>query len=562
METRRAPAVLKMDSFQDVKNAWDAGTETDGAGFVPLIYHGENPYGAPYNFLTHYSGYLLMPDEKQIVFYTLSSDASFVLVNDQLEFGWPGQHSPAILPKDVHAKAVQCPAGLVKIDYYAAKGAQEFEDRRDTSAMVLGWKGNDDTYSAIPATAWLHPGNTNVGAIVQSNDQPLPLPKVEFASYIGYGDQWLYETTLSLNLKSSQFDGWTDTWEFEDGASVSGSQARRVLVGEKPQFVKLKLTHGDTTLTELARVDFTTRGVTRALVRNADDVQRYVKLMAADTPSQLKPDSLAARLKFLLEWGTDQQVAGLSDAWPQGEVLNDREAGLVWVRARLIALRTHAGTNPKKALEDLNALAPQVQQRFPWITAPLEIDLHVFYLRDADSLGRIGQIAFQYPASDLAKTAKIRAGDLYRMLGRYKEAVAQYQTLGIKADDRSLPAQDRALSIAIRDLLENGYRNEAQDKLGEWERKHPMAKFDSDFLLLRARTLMLFGRWHEALVELESFEKVQPDSPFEIDAEFYRARVLYETGNKEEARKIWTAIAKNYPRHELAPQAVEWRAKP
>ena len=89
-----------------------------------------------------------------------------------------------------------------------------------------------------------------------------------------------------------------------------------------------------------------------------------------------------------------------------------------------------------------------------------------------------------------------------------------------------------------------------------------MVKFDSDYLLLRARTLLALGRWSEALAELESFQKVQPDSPFQTDAQYYLARILYEKGSKEEARRIWNDFADNYPKHPLAPQAKEWAKKP
>ena len=99
-------------------------------------------------------------------------------------------------------------------------------------------------------------------------------------------------------------------------------------------------------------------------------------------------------------------------------------------------------------------------------------------------------------------------------------------------------------------------------KLNEWEMKHPMAKFDSDFLLLRARALMFFGRWNEAMQEVESFQKVQPESPGQIDADFLRGRVLYERGDKPEARKIWNGIVAQYPKHPIATDARIWAAKP
>ena len=53
----------------------------------------------------------------------------------------------------------------------------------------------------------------------------------------------------------------------------------------------------------------------------------------------------------------------------------------------------------------------------------------------------------------------------------------------------------------------------------------------------------------------DSFKKIQHDSPWLIDADFFRAEALSGLGKKEEAKKIWRGIAKDYPKHELAEQA-------
>jgi tetratricopeptide (TPR) repeat protein len=156
----------------------------------------------------------------------------------------------------------------------------------------------------------------------------------------------------------------------------------------------------------------------------------------------------------------------------------------------------------------------------------------------------------------------VRIGDLYRLTGDFKSAIAQYQQAAPKIDPRAAPAQDRAYSITISDFLDDSHRDDAYAKLAEWELRHPMAKFGSDFLILRARVLIAYGRWGEALSELESFQKIQPDSSFAIDADFYRARALFELGRKDEARKIWNAIARNYPKHDLALPSKDWAAKP
>lgn len=572
LETRRAPANLKFDTWQDVEYAWNAAPEIDGSGFVWCICHGDNPFGLSRNFLTHFTGYLPVEKEKDILFYTLSSDASFVLFDNRLQLSWPGQHTPVATANNVHSQTIHCLPPSVKIDYYAAKGTAGYDNYGDQAAMLLGLKEPDGKYSAVHGETYLHPGTTVLQRIEDAHGLPVPRPKIDIDSTIGYGGQWLYETRFGFQEPAQEMAGWSAKWEFDDGATVSGLEGKRVVANPQPQMLKVLLTpvlsatsalvHPVPPLKLLTRMVFSER-VPRASIRDAGDVRRYAAMLDADTLSQLKPASIAARLALLLEWGTDQQITKFSDALPeQDRMINDPDIAPTWATARLIAIRTHAAENPAKALSDLAALEPRIRQRFPLSAEPLEMDLRVFYLQDADCAGRLNQIAFQNPNSYLAKLAKIRIGDFCRLQGKIKDAIAQYQVIGIKADDRSLPAQDRAFSIAINELIANNHRSEAMAKLTEWELKHPMAKFDGDFLLLRARTLMFFGRWSEAMLETESFQRIQPESPFQIDAQFLRARVLYERNAKDEARKIWKAIASNYPKHPLAEEAKAWAAKP
>jgi len=267
------------------------------------------------------------------------------------------------------------------------------------------------------------------------------------------------------------------------------------------------------------------------------------------------------RLAFLQEFGTDQDVAKFAANCPEQD-----QSDPLWLLTRLAAVRAHAQTDPVQAKQEFyllqQSLPAATQKAYAVEIAEAEIDLIVFCLRDPQGFGRLTQIAFQNLANGANLTAKIRTGDLHRLLGNYKEAAAQYQSLGTKEKEQALAAKDSAASLAVRDLLEKGFNKEAQAKLFEWERRRPMVKFDSDYLLLRARTLLVLGRWTEALAEMESFQKIQPDSPFQTDAQYYLARILYEKGNKEEARKIWNTFANDYPKHPLAPQAKEWAKKP
>jgi len=353
--------------------------------------------------------------------------------------------------------------------------------------------------------------------------------------------------------------GWTAQWKFSDGATVAGNDCTRVLVGNAPMTVTAQLQRGGTAVAGERRISFP-GNVSGASIRDPASVEHYLNLIDTENAAQLSPGVLQAEFRFVRAFGSDRQAGRLADALlAQGKpVMNDS----LWPDVELAHLRLLSQTDPQGTLAQLHQVDGATWKKYERAFDSFELDLLAFRVRDVTLVNRASQIAFLNPNTDLAALAKVRVGDLYRALGRYKEAVAQFQQLGVKIDLRAAPAQDRAYSITVNEMLEKNDRDDAAAKLQEWELRHPMAEFDSDFLLLRGRTLMAFGRWNEALSEFESFEKIQPESSFGIDAEFYRARALYELGHKDEARKMWTGIAQNYPKHELAEESKQWAAKP
>lgn len=560
METRPAPKDLQFDSLQSLRTAWGQSPEAPGAAFVRYIYHGGNPFGTNAHFLTRYSGYLRLPEAREVTFYTLSSDCSFVIINDLSQFGWPGQHTAQAEPKTVAKKTVACPAGLVKIEYYAAKGDNETEGRLG-AATVLGWQ-TPSGFEAIPAENWLHPGSSHIGALQTRDGTTLYLPKANVESYIAYSGQWLYETKFELRFPQKTALQGSATWEFPDGAVVSGTGTTRLLTGNDSQMIHCKWARpGGTTFDLPLRIDIPDRPQ-RASINNPVDVRRYLDQIDTEADFKLKPDAVRLRLAFLLEFGNDQEIARFAEKYPR-----ENETEPLWFMSQLAILRARAQKDPvgaRQAFGNLVAsLQPATLKLYATPIATTEMDLLVFALRDPEGLGRLAQLAFIHREdAQISNTAKIRIGDLHRLLGHFKEAAQQYQSLSSTKKDPALAVKDNAASLAVRDLLEKGFAREAQEKLLDWERRRPMTKFDSDYLLLRARTWISMGRWREARAELESFQKLQPDHPFQIDARFYQARILFEQGSKEEARKIWNAFANDYPRHPLAKEAANWAKKP
>ena len=550
LETRRLPAKPKMDNWQEMETAWRTAPAADGAGFVRSIYAAGNTFGADANFASHFSGWLATPDGGDVVIYTLSSDASFVLVNDKPALEWPGIHSPDANLKTMRSQSVSCSPGFTKVDYYQAKiGAG--------GVAVLGWKKNG-RFEAVPPDAWAHPGTSRILKLDDARGWPLPLAGVTCNSGLGYGGNWFFDVECAADIPPE----WAAEWGFEDGAVFPGAKCRRILTGGQLQPVTLKLRRGNDVTSGMKRLLFPD-SLRSASVNNPADLASYLGLLDRETPSQLSQATLEAVLPLLLDFADDGHAAKFAAAWLRKNPSPDNP---MWLHAQMACLHALAQSDPRKALEEMRRIDTAARKKSARAFSQYELDLLVFLLRDPSAEDLARRIVFDSPDSEAAALAKIRIGDLYRLTGRIQPAIEQYRSVQKDVADetggRKAPAQDRACSIAVEALLASGSRSEAADKLREWELRHPMAKFDSDFLLLRARMLLAFGRWTEALTELDSFKNVQPDSPCEIAADFYRAEALAALGKTGEAQKIWGAISTNYPRHELAAPSKAKLAKP
>lgn len=551
LETRRAPKSPKVDSWKHFEDEWKRANEIDGAGFVDSIEVGENPFGENTNFVSHFTGMLNTPEGAELYLYTMSSDASFVLVNGKYELGWPGVHAAGANAQTVTGTGVHTSSAVTQIDYYHYKGAQG-----SGPTMLLGWK-KDNNLEPIPESAWLHPGRTSTGAIEHVQGWPVPIPTFSFNSYIASNNQFWYETQCSFSAQSA--DGWQAHWQFDDGSAFDGSGCKRILPGPDQQFAKLRLQRGKDVVEGRRKILFPDE-CTPASINSPADVARYVEAISIEPFARINAATLRKYLGFLIDYGSVQQIAPCAEAWlSKPESVEDP----IWPDAQIARLQAMAQKDPRAALDALRSCDAEARRKYASKLDFYEIELQVFGLKNLIVIPTATQYAFQNSKTDLGKLARVRVGDLYRLTGKLTEAAEQYRSCQKPTGEniRKAPAQDRAFSITIANLIDDGFRNEARQKLIDWEIQNPMSKLTGDFLLLHARNLMMFGCWNEALAEIEAFQKVQPESPYAIDADFYRARALYELGRKEEAKTIWKAIVQNYPKHPMSAQSAEWAAK-
>ncbi len=561
LETRSALGARSeaFTSFGALQAAWNgAAPQTQGAAFVEKIFAGENAFGENTNFYSHYRAYLA-PMAGDTELFTDSTNASFVLVNDQLFVAWTGPPNENRRAKDLLAKRLPASKEPIKLDYYQAKGSGA-----EPPTAALGWRKPGGALEIVPENAFLHPGDTRIERYEARDGAPVPAPIITFKSYLGYGGAYLYE--VQGKLGPADLQGATVEWRFGDGAVCPGREFDRIMSGVPgTQEVTVTARRGAAAMQVVRRIGFYGKPPKEASDGEEEGKhgerghEHYLQLLLQLDPTKLDATMLAGALPLLFDVGTDAQIAGFANAWL---ALQPDASSPLWLPAYSARIRNIAQTNPQAALAELSANQTG-RQLYGEQLNRLELELRVFAVHDLATMPRVQQLAFNLGTATTNKLGDIRVGDLYRLNGNLVQAAARYQAAqpADQSAGRQLPAQDQANAMTVEDLLNNGTRDQAQERLSEWELAHPMAKLTTNFLVLRARVLALYGRWREALTELETPPLNEADSPYEIDVTYYRARCLYELGRKDEARKLWQDLAKKYPKSELAGPSLEWANK-
>ncbi|KAB2642273.1 MAG: tetratricopeptide repeat protein [Verrucomicrobia bacterium] len=549
LETRRTPEGANVATYAAWQAAWNQSHEVDGAAFVPQIFHGENPFGESQHFMSRYTGLLQTGNGGDMKFYTLSHDVSYVMIDGHAAAQWQSNTPPPLAPEKVPTTTVRVPPGTARVEYFHAVADPP-------AAMVLGWE-QAGKLGNVPPEAWVHPGKVSAAVIEARDATPVPLATLTAERYLGFGGEWYVIVRGSLTKPA---DGWEVEWQWPDKKQAVdlGPDVRRLWMSLDPLPVILRLRNGQRVI-EGRCVLVIAHNLEAASINNERQLAQFTGLLNSEDPNKL-PEP-ARRAGFALASAFLPTAAALR--WTEPWLTTAKPGGELWVGAMTLAIREAAKLDPRAALRRLHDLSKPELAALGRMASMLELDLLVFGLQDAAALGLVERLR-KGGDKTLATLATIRLGDYQLLNGRIEEAARCYSEAvpGSAAGAGKAPVIDRAYSLAIEDLINGNHLDEARAKLDAWELQRPTAKLDADQLLWRARVMFLAGEWQRALQDLQTCLKLRPGSPEEIDVRFWQARTLFELGRKDQARIIFNALVKDYPKHERAEAAKLWAAKP
>lgn len=577
LETRPLQENLKNSSWNKLETLWSKTTASFGGDFVDAISERGNPFGPHYGYMSRYSGRLAIPGLKEIEVYGWGLDTAGFMIDEKppLFQQVPSDVKFLSHPENIAKKRIDLSMGTVAIEAFHAKepqgGSIEMEGMVD-----FGWvdpeiaaeaakiqKENEKAgrdgettrvptpFKPLPPNWYQHPGETETGAIETASGAPVPLPVVSLKSYIGWNDLWLFE--VSAKLAGPLPQGWTAKWEFASGGSAAGPDVRQILSGIDPAPVKVTLSNGSTQLSGFVVPNLYAR-IPEASINKPEDTSRYCELISSTAPESINPNALGAFCVFLSEFGSADILSKYVSGWMASSA--NRNSPL-WEKVIPSYVSALAQTSPKEALEVLKKAhtdfrTPEMQAKL----AILQTDILVFILQDPAAIDQCRSLSLLLKGKPEENLGAIRTGDFYRLTNQPEKAISSYQAAqSPEARTKKQAAMDQSNSMNVKNLIDAGETRDAMDTLVAWELQNPMAKLQSDFLLLRSRALIALGRNAEAMREIQSFAALNADSPYQIDADFYLAAALKGLGRTREAEDLWKKIVEKYPRSPLALKA-------
>lgn len=577
LETRPLQENLGNATWSKLETVWSKTTASFGGDFVNAISERGNPFGPHYGYLSRYSGRLAIPDLKEIEVYGWGLDTAGFQLDGKTPLFQPVPANVGLLshPENIAKKRIDLSMGPVNIEAFHAKEPQGGPIGME-GMVDFGWidpgiaaeaariqKENEKAgqdgeknhvpspFKPLPPKWYEHPGETETGAIETNSGAPVPLPVVTSKTYIGWNDLWFVE--VSAKLARPLPEGWTAKWEFAAGGTAAGDNVRQILAGIEPAQVKVTLTNGAASLSGFAVPNFYAQ-IPAASVNKPADTTRYCDLLGSTDPESIHPESLGAFCVFLAEFGPADILSKYVSAWMASG--SNRNSPL-WEKVLPAYVSALAQTSPKEALAVLKKAradfrSAEMQEKL----AILETDILVFILQDPSVPEQCRALSLLLKGKSGEKLGIIRMGDFYRLTKQPDKAITSYLSARRpEAQTKKQAAIDQSTSMKIKNLIDAGEARDAMDELVVWELQNPMAKLETDFLLLRSRALIELGRYAEAVRELQSFAELNADSPYQIDADFYLASALKGAGRTREAEDLWKKIVEKYPRSPLASEA-------
>jgi hypothetical protein len=192
-----------------------------GAAFEEKVFSGYNPFGDNKDSLHLYNGYLKISKSGSYRFYTASTDASFIMIDDKPVVSWPGKHDQT---KGIHNE--------IYGDIYLEEGIHGFKylhanARNSLYEIAAVLKPGGKRNNVIPGSLFADCYEAKLGAMENPKGNPVPEFSWDNRQMANFGNDCMHEVEFVAKVPAAMKTRRIK-WDFGDGTFGEGAKTLHV----------------------------------------------------------------------------------------------------------------------------------------------------------------------------------------------------------------------------------------------------------------------------------------------------------------------------------------------
>jgi len=538
-------------TLEQIRKIFQAPKRLIGRDFRPDIFLGHNPFGPRNRSASIFTGYLICPVKGRYTFVSSSSNASFLLIDDELVVDNGGTHPPQ---RDVRMQGgIDLSAGLHKLTFYHVSGPREL-------IAVAAWRPpGRDRIRPIPANAFAPVASAQPGPM-ETYGRPITIDFVprhlgETFMMNRYYQRYGFRA-VSVGRTGSKIR-WR--WDFGDGQTSAETDVQHVYLRPGQYTVTLR---AKTHIGELERVNriYVSRPWDKVTSSRIDPVGDYAEIVAKYDFSKLPAAATMEAVNLLERAGRRDAVLAAGEAFAR---LGEAPANAVETVLTAYAEALLAENRAEQAAAGLQRGAQMTTN--PAVCATMLTRAGQIMLREKSdpsaALRLFERVIRRYAAlttSPAVRLARIGIGDAWRARGDFERAMQAYKAAGVHMDlttgKRAIRRGDFARHV--EDFLRRRQYSYAAEYLDRWESAMPADRLEGYSTLLRVR-LLTARKDHEAAArEAMVLVNINPASNYAAELLMLAAENYAALKLSDKSKAALRRIVEKYPESPLAAKAA------
>ena len=507
-----------------------------------------NPYDSRDKFIMDFRGYLKIPQTGDYTYMLVSDDAGYLFIDDEMLIASNGRHYVKDSRRGEFRGNVRLSAGLhpVRCVVFEAGGRQ--------AAIVAQWKDGRQKWALKPeqfaqsGTAKL----TNVAARRGGVDGDIPAFDYEHKCYINFeGVNFTWTQLRTYNKRAAR-------WKIADGIRAKGAKLGHIFTGLDSREIKVRQGR----IVATGRVDFPEKAPSRWRLHNPQHFARFSKQIMAEPLEDLDTKTLVHYRHLLKYREYNPNVLPLCEILLQrANVEQDTRKQLLYDIARI-----GAGSDTRKAAQAYSSLLAFLRgQSDSEAYRELLQEAYGFALQQAGDvetatklLEEIGGNSDRHPNKN-PQFLRLRA-ELALHKGNIETARKLIDKLMVVSEvgrtQKVAAVRSNALQGRFYQLLKDGFLDKARHTLRKWVTIAPGDWISGRWSLARAKLFEAMGWKRAAITTLQNTLKINSLPPNLPEIEYTLARLYENSGEREQAVKLYTKIRDDYQNHSVADQAA------